>query len=70
MLNYLKGLRSVGLGERIDVYIREIPVSYVKAQQIVAEIWETLHPKVKKMGSRPGLESVLVYAESLLPRKV
>ncbi|KAM9352444.1 pyroglutamyl-peptidase 1 [Symphorus nematophorus] len=40
-----KGLKLVGLGERIDVYIKEVPVSYVKAQQVIGEIWQTLHPK-------------------------
>lgn len=55
ILNYLKGLKLVGLGERIDVYNKEVPVSYVKTQQIVAEIWETLHPKVKNLRSQPEL---------------
>ncbi|XP_047451410.1 pyroglutamyl-peptidase 1 isoform X2 [Mugil cephalus] len=40
-----QGLKLVGLGERIDVYIKELPVSYVKTQRIVAELWQTLHPK-------------------------
>lgn len=42
-----KGLKLVGLGEGTDVYIKELPVSYVKTQQIISEIWQTLHPKVK-----------------------
>ncbi|XP_070763363.1 pyroglutamyl-peptidase 1 [Enoplosus armatus] len=40
-----QGLKSVGLGEQTDVYIKEVPVSYVHTQQIIAEIWKTLKPK-------------------------
>ncbi|KAF1386671.1 hypothetical protein PFLUV_G00097290 [Perca fluviatilis] len=40
-----QGLKLVGFGERTDIYIREVPVSYVKTQQVIAEIWQTLHPK-------------------------
>ncbi|XP_026220901.1 pyroglutamyl-peptidase 1 [Anabas testudineus] len=39
-----QGLKLVGLGEQI-VYIKEVPVSYVKTQQIIADIWKTLNPK-------------------------
>ncbi|KAA8590143.1 hypothetical protein FQN60_014077 [Etheostoma spectabile] len=41
-----QGLKLVGFGERTDIFIREVPVSYVKTQQIIAEIWQTLHPKL------------------------
>ncbi|KAM7414516.1 hypothetical protein PAMA_019365 [Pampus argenteus] len=40
-----QGLKLIGLGEQIDVYIKEVVVSYIKAQQIIAEIWQTLKPK-------------------------
>ncbi|XP_038562598.1 pyroglutamyl-peptidase 1 [Micropterus salmoides] len=40
-----QGLKLVGLGEQTGVYIKELPVSYIKTQQIIAEIWQTLHPK-------------------------
>ncbi|XP_040894543.1 pyroglutamyl-peptidase 1-like protein [Toxotes jaculatrix] len=40
-----QGLKLAGLGEQIHVYIKELPVSYVKTQQIIAEIWQTLNPK-------------------------
>ncbi|KAI3371362.1 hypothetical protein L3Q82_023959 [Scortum barcoo] len=40
-----QGLKSVGLGKRTDVYIKELPVSYVRTRQIIADIWKTLHPK-------------------------
>ncbi|XP_039988215.1 pyroglutamyl-peptidase 1 [Xiphias gladius] len=40
-----QGLKLVGLGERTDVYIKEVPVSYAKTQQIIAELWQTLNPK-------------------------
>ncbi|XP_074489143.1 pyroglutamyl-peptidase 1 isoform X1 [Sebastes fasciatus] len=41
-----QGLKLVGLGEQTDVSIKEVPVSYVKTQQVIAEIWQTLHPKL------------------------
>lgn len=37
----------VGLGEGINIYVKELPVSYIKTQQIIAEIWKSLRPKVK-----------------------
>ncbi|XP_050929354.1 pyroglutamyl-peptidase 1 [Lates calcarifer] len=40
-----QGLKVLGLGEWIDIYIKELPVSYVKTQQIISEIWQTLKPK-------------------------
>ncbi|XP_056242958.1 pyroglutamyl-peptidase 1 isoform X1 [Seriola aureovittata] len=40
-----QGLKLVGLGERIDVHIKEVPVTYIKTQQIIADIWQTLNPK-------------------------
>ncbi|XP_041854142.1 pyroglutamyl-peptidase 1 isoform X2 [Melanotaenia boesemani] len=41
----LQELQLVGLGERIDVYIKEIPVSYDATRQIISELWQTLKPK-------------------------
>ncbi|KAM3870610.1 pyroglutamyl-peptidase 1 [Diretmus argenteus] len=38
-------LKFLGLREGTDVYIKELPVSYVKTQQIIAELWQTLNPK-------------------------
>ncbi|XP_069019661.1 pyroglutamyl-peptidase 1 [Embiotoca jacksoni] len=40
-----QGVKLVGLGEKINVYIKEVPVSYVKTQQIIPELWQTLKPK-------------------------
>ncbi|XP_036961710.1 pyroglutamyl-peptidase 1-like isoform X2 [Acanthopagrus latus] len=40
-----QGLKLVGLGDMIDVYIQELPVSYVKTQRIIAGVWKTLQPK-------------------------
>ncbi|KAM7396672.1 hypothetical protein PAMP_019696 [Pampus punctatissimus] len=40
-----QGLKLIGLGEQVDVYIKEVVVSYIRAQQIIAEIWQTLKPK-------------------------
>ncbi|XP_034444033.1 pyroglutamyl-peptidase 1-like protein [Hippoglossus hippoglossus] len=58
---YLQGLESVGLGEQVDVSIKELPVSYVKTQQIIAEIWKTLKPKfVIHLGIARGSSVVMV----------
>ncbi|CAJ1056817.1 pyroglutamyl-peptidase 1 [Xyrichtys novacula] len=40
-----QGLKVVGLGEGTDVYIKEVPVSYEKIRQIIAETWQNLRPK-------------------------
>uniref|UniRef100_A0A671WSR4 Pyroglutamyl-peptidase I like n=1 Tax=Sparus aurata TaxID=8175 RepID=A0A671WSR4_SPAAU len=42
-----QGLKLVGLGEMTDVCIQELPVSYVKTQRIIAEVWKNLRPKVR-----------------------
>ncbi|XP_031725404.1 pyroglutamyl-peptidase 1 [Anarrhichthys ocellatus] len=44
-MSLFKGLQLVRLGEQTDVSIKEVPVSYVKTLQIIADIWQTLHPK-------------------------
>lgn len=44
---FTEGLAGVGLGEQIDLHVKELPVSYVKTEQIISEIWETLLPKVR-----------------------
>lgn len=49
MFYVLKELAVAGLGEHVDVRIKEVPVSYVRTQQIISDIWETLHPKVKNI---------------------
>ncbi|KAM9377034.1 pyroglutamyl-peptidase 1 isoform 1-T1 [Pholidichthys leucotaenia] len=50
-------LKAVGLGKKTDVYIKEVPVSYVKAQKIIAELWQTMAPKIAQysMGECCGL---------------
>lgn len=35
----------VGLGDNVEVYIKEIPVSYSKCQQVLDDIWQ-MTPKV------------------------
>ncbi|XP_063757897.1 pyroglutamyl-peptidase 1 isoform X2 [Eleginops maclovinus] len=40
-----QGLKLVGLGEKTHVCNKEVPVSYVRTQQIITQIWQTLHPK-------------------------
>lgn len=49
MLCTSKGLKVVGLGEDKHVYIKELPVSYTKAQQVIADMWQTLNPKVNML---------------------
>ncbi|XP_061078804.1 pyroglutamyl-peptidase 1 [Conger conger] len=39
-------LKKLGLGEDVEVYIKELPVSYAKALQLVSHIWETVNPKL------------------------
>ncbi|XP_039471566.1 pyroglutamyl-peptidase 1 isoform X4 [Oreochromis aureus] len=40
-----KGLKLIGLGEKVEVHVRELPVSYLKTQKIIGELWHTLNPK-------------------------
>ncbi|CAG5958064.1 unnamed protein product [Menidia menidia] len=40
-----QALKLAGLGEKIDIHIREVPVSYVGAQEIITELWQSLKPK-------------------------
>ncbi|XP_008290208.1 pyroglutamyl-peptidase 1 [Stegastes partitus] len=40
-----QALKLAGLGDRTDVYIKEVPVSYVQTQNIIEELWRTVNPK-------------------------
>ncbi|KAJ8417406.1 hypothetical protein AAFF_G00286330 [Aldrovandia affinis] len=52
-------LKMMGLGKGVEVYIKELPVSYVKAQQLVAHIWETVNPKLAvHLGLAPQAKAV------------
>ncbi|KAG7521611.1 pyroglutamyl-peptidase 1-like [Solea senegalensis] len=54
-------LKLCGLGERIEVHIKEIPVSYVQSQHVIAEIWQTLNPKfVVHLGVARGCRVVIL----------
>ncbi|KAJ8344149.1 hypothetical protein SKAU_G00314780 [Synaphobranchus kaupii] len=54
-----QGLKMLGLGEGVDVYIKELPVSYAKAQQLVSRIWETVNPKLAiHIGIAPGSKAI------------
>ncbi|XP_036390891.1 pyroglutamyl-peptidase 1 [Megalops cyprinoides] len=54
-----QGLKATGLGEGVEVYIKELPVSYVKAQQLISHIWETVSPKLAvHLGIDPGTKAV------------
>ncbi|KAG9273220.1 pyroglutamyl-peptidase 1-like [Astyanax mexicanus] len=56
-----KGLKKAGLREGSEVCIVEIPVSYSKAQQVLAEIWHTVKPKVAvHLGIAPGAKCIIL----------
>ncbi|KAM4618257.1 pyroglutamyl-peptidase 1 [Polymixia lowei] len=40
-----QGLKVAGLGQSMRVHVKELPVSYMKTQEIIAELWQTLNPK-------------------------
>lgn len=68
IFNHVKGLKLVGLGEMTDVCIQELPVSYVKTQRIIAEVWKNLWPKVRHTVSTVGavkpLETLKLWADT------
>ncbi|XP_056621515.1 pyroglutamyl-peptidase 1 isoform X1 [Triplophysa dalaica] len=53
-----KGLKMVGLGVGTEVYIKEIPVSYSKSQQVVDEIWQMMPKVVIHLGIAPGTKGI------------
>ncbi|KAG9340756.1 hypothetical protein JZ751_020348 [Albula glossodonta] len=54
-----QGLKVTGLGEDVEVYTKELPVSYVKAKELVALIWEKVNPKLAvHLGIAPGSKAV------------
>ncbi|KAM7003486.1 pyroglutamyl-peptidase 1 [Tautogolabrus adspersus] len=54
-------LKLVGLGEHTDVYIKELPVSYVKTEQIIAEIWKNFNPKLAvHLGIARGSKGIIL----------
>ncbi|XP_034540943.1 pyroglutamyl-peptidase 1 [Notolabrus celidotus] len=56
-----QGLKLVGLGEETGVYIKEVPVSYMKTEQIIADIWKTLNPKIAvHLGVARGCSAVIL----------
>uniref|UniRef100_A0AAZ3RFW5 Pyroglutamyl-peptidase I like n=1 Tax=Oncorhynchus tshawytscha TaxID=74940 RepID=A0AAZ3RFW5_ONCTS len=57
-----QGLEKVGLGENINIYIKEVPVSYIKSPQVIVGMWETVNPKINMhtmmgggVGTRVGI---------------
>ncbi|XP_013858987.1 pyroglutamyl-peptidase 1 [Austrofundulus limnaeus] len=40
-----QGLKVAGLGESVNIYIKELPVSYIPTSQIITGIWQNLKPK-------------------------
>ncbi|KPP79968.1 pyroglutamyl-peptidase 1-like protein-like, partial [Scleropages formosus] len=58
-LNILQGLKRLGLGQDVVIYAKELPVSYTAIQQIIADIWDTMKPKMAvHMGIAPGSKAV------------
>ncbi|XP_056906931.1 pyroglutamyl-peptidase 1 [Takifugu flavidus] len=56
-----QGLQLVGLGDPTVIHVKELPVSYVKAQQIIAEIWRSLRPKfVLHLGVATGSTGIIL----------
>uniref|UniRef100_A0A4W4HAY1 Pyroglutamyl-peptidase I like n=1 Tax=Electrophorus electricus TaxID=8005 RepID=A0A4W4HAY1_ELEEL len=56
-----EGWKITGLGEGIEAQTAEIPVSYAKAQQILAEIWQNMKPKVAvHLGIAPGTKCIIL----------
>ncbi|XP_065135102.1 pyroglutamyl-peptidase 1 isoform X1 [Paramisgurnus dabryanus] len=54
-----KGLKMLGLGVGIEIYIKEIPVCYAKSQQVLDEIWQKMNPKVViHLGIAPGTNGI------------
>ncbi|KAL7871281.1 hypothetical protein SRHO_G00087780 [Serrasalmus rhombeus] len=56
-----EGLQRAGLGEGIETHTVEIPVSYSKAQQAIAEIWQNMKPKFAvHLGIAPGAKCIIL----------
>ncbi|KAM4573786.1 pyroglutamyl-peptidase 1 isoform 1-T1 [Odontesthes bonariensis] len=56
-----QALKLAGLGERVDVHIKEVPVSYVRTRQIITELWQSLKPKfVVHLGIARGSSVVIL----------
>ncbi|XP_048829245.1 pyroglutamyl-peptidase 1-like isoform X1 [Brienomyrus brachyistius] len=56
-----QGLETLGLGEDVIVYARELPVHYTNAQELIAHIWKTIKPKLAvHMGIAPGSKAVIL----------
>ncbi|XP_070291306.1 pyroglutamyl-peptidase 1 [Salvelinus sp. IW2-2015] len=54
-----QGLEKVGLGENMNIYIKEVPVSYIKSQQVIVGMWETVNPKFAiHLGIAPGSRGI------------
>ncbi|KAL2094087.1 hypothetical protein ACEWY4_011399 [Coilia grayii] len=54
-----QGLKAEGLEEGTEIYIKEIPVSYSSAKQILSGIWEKVHPEFAvHLGIAPGSKAI------------
>ncbi|XP_062317650.1 pyroglutamyl-peptidase 1 isoform X2 [Osmerus eperlanus] len=56
-----QGLKLVGLGEDVKVVIRELPVAYNRAHQVIVDLWKTLNPKFAiHLGIATGCRGILL----------
>ncbi|XP_056138462.1 pyroglutamyl-peptidase 1 [Lampris incognitus] len=56
-----QSLQVAGLGRGESVHIKELPVSYLKTQQIIADLWQTLRPKlIVHLGIARGSKAVVL----------
>ncbi|XP_076118369.1 pyroglutamyl-peptidase 1 isoform X1 [Alosa pseudoharengus] len=54
-----QGLKAEGLEEVIEIYIKEIPVSYSSAKRILSGIWEKVQPEFAvHLGIAPGSKAI------------
>ncbi|XP_015199144.2 pyroglutamyl-peptidase 1 isoform X1 [Lepisosteus oculatus] len=57
----VQGLKMSGLGEDVDIHIKELPVSYRKAQELVVLLWKTFSPQLAiHVGIAPGSSAIIL----------
>ncbi|MBN3310815.1 PGPI peptidase, partial [Amia calva] len=58
---FSQGLEEAGLGEDVELHIKELPVSYSKAQELVVSLWKTFRPQLAvHVGIAPGCRAIMV----------
>uniref|UniRef100_W5NAV5 Pyroglutamyl-peptidase I like n=1 Tax=Lepisosteus oculatus TaxID=7918 RepID=W5NAV5_LEPOC len=57
----VQGLKMSGLGEDVDIHIKELPVSYRKAQELVVLLWKTFSPQLAiHVRIAPGSSAIIL----------